>query len=47
MTERAIFHKAVKKIDNNDGEDLISSFINESDPVQQLTSDLLTAPGED
>ena len=31
LTERAVIHKAVTKIDNNDGEDLINSFITESD----------------
>lgn len=38
LTERAVIHKAVEKIDKNDGEDLIDSFINESDPAQQTNS---------
>ena len=38
LTERAVIHKAVAKIDNTDGEDLLSNFINESDPAQQTNS---------
>lgn len=42
LTERAVIHKAVTKIDTTDGEDLLSNFINESDPVQQTNSWLST-----
>ena len=42
LTERAVIHKEVEKIDKTDGEDLISNFINESDPTQQTNSWLST-----
>ena len=43
LTERAVIHKAVEKIDKTDGEDLIDSFINESEPAQQTNSWLSTS----
>lgn len=42
LTERAVIHGAVKKIDNVEGEDLIDSFINESEPTQPTNSWLST-----
>jgi hypothetical protein len=42
LTERAVIHGAVKKIDNSEGEDLIDSFINESEPTQPTNSWLST-----
>jgi len=46
LTERAVIHKAVTKIDNNDGEDLINSFITESDTTSQNTNSWLSEPAE-
>ena len=42
LTERAVIHGAVKKIDNSEGEDLIDSFINEQEPAQPTNSWLST-----
>jgi len=41
-----VIHKAVTKIDNNDGEDLINSFITESDTTSQNTNSWLSEPVE-
>ena len=38
FAERAVIHKAVKKIDNTEGEDLIDSFINEQGPSSATNS---------
>ena len=47
LTERAVIHKAVTKIDNNDGEDLINNFITEADSdSSENTSSWLSQPVE-
>lgn len=47
LTERAVIHKAVTKIDNNDGEDLINNFITESDSTAPTTNSWLSNPAAD